>query len=95
MNGLGNHYNVTLRTTVQVRQNQCQVDLQIDAIYTSCVCVYIYIYVVGVYRVVTYFHVLVYTISLPAFKQSQLLPLQGCQCTSLHFSVVSSLLSPT
>ena len=58
-NGLGNHYHVTLRTTVQVRQNQCQVDLQIDTIYTSCV-LYIYLYIIGVYRIVTYFHVLVY-----------------------------------
>ena len=56
-NGLGNHYHVTLRTTVQVRQNQCQVDL--DTIYTSCV-LYIYLYIIGVYRIVTYFHVLVY-----------------------------------
>ena len=56
-NGLGTHYHVTLRTTVQVRQNQCQVDL--DTIYTSCV-LYIYLYIIGVYRIVTYFHVLVY-----------------------------------
>ena len=27
-----------------IRQNQCQVDIQIDTIYTSCVCTYIFIY---------------------------------------------------